>query len=358
MKKISGFILLICIYVNAFCLPDTIKTQGKIPVKVVVVTMFENGADEGDSPGEFQYWVERLPLNHVIPFPQGFHTLRYNAEKQVLGMCTGMGTARSAAAVMALGMDPRFDLSKAYWLVAGIAGIDPEDGSVGSAVWSEWLVDGDLAHEIDAREIPADWKTGYLPLSANKPYQLPKPDARYNVVYHLNPGLTKWAYNLTKNTKLADNDKLQKFRALFTGFPEAMKPPGVLMGDNIASSTYWHGKLLNQWANDWVKYWTDGKGNFVTSAMEDTGTAQSLELLNNAGKVDKNRYMVLRTASNYTMQFDGITAIQSLSNEKHGQGEGYTAYISSLEAAYAVGSAVVNELSKNWDVYRDKTPAY
>jgi purine nucleoside permease len=34
---------------------------------------------------------------------------------------------------MALGLDPRFDLTKAYWLVAGIAGIDPADGSLGCA---------------------------------------------------------------------------------------------------------------------------------------------------------------------------------------------------------------------------------
>ncbi len=61
---------------------------------------------------------------------------------------------------MALGMDPRFDLTKAYWLVAGIAGIDPADGSLGSAAWAEWVVDGDIGYEIDAREIPKDWKTG------------------------------------------------------------------------------------------------------------------------------------------------------------------------------------------------------
>src|SRR5262245_36669472 len=34
-----------------------------IPVKVVVVTMFERGADTGDEPGEFQYWVEREKLD-------------------------------------------------------------------------------------------------------------------------------------------------------------------------------------------------------------------------------------------------------------------------------------------------------
>ena len=127
-----------------------------IAVKVVVVTMFERGADTGDEPGEFQYWVERNKLDRVIRFPQGYHDLRMNRDG-VLGIVTGVGTAKAAASIMALGMDPRFDLRKAYWLVAGIAGIDPADGPVGSAVWAEWVVDGDLAHEIDAREIPADW---------------------------------------------------------------------------------------------------------------------------------------------------------------------------------------------------------
>jgi purine nucleoside permease len=115
----------------ALVLLTSLYTYGQpampIPVRVVIVTMFEIGADTGDRPGEFQYWVERLPLSQTIPFPQGYRNLRYNAEKQVLGICTGMGTARSAASIMALGMDPRFDLSHAYWLVAGISGIDPQD---------------------------------------------------------------------------------------------------------------------------------------------------------------------------------------------------------------------------------------
>ncbi len=356
MKRYPLALLLLFAYLHAFCQADTIKSMAKIPVKVIVITLFEQGEDTGDVPGEFQYWVERLPLNHVIPFPQGYHNLRYNAEKQVLGICTGMGTARAAAAIMALGMDPRFDLSKAYWMVAGIAGIDPEDDSIGSAVWSEWLVDGDLAHEIDPREAPADWTTGYLPLSTTHPYQLPKTESRYNVVYHLNPGLVNWAYKLTKGIILKDNEKMQQFRALYTGYPEAQKPPHVMMGDHLAASTYWHGKLLNQWANDWVKYWTDGKGNFVTSAMEDTGTAQSLQLLTKAGRADFNRYLVLRTGSNYTMQYPGITAIQSLGHEKHGTAGGYSAYIPALEAAYTTGVMVVNELCDKWSVYVGKMP--
>ena len=41
---------------------DTDGVQ-KIPVRVVLVTMFEIGEDEGDQAGEFQLWKERRALN-------------------------------------------------------------------------------------------------------------------------------------------------------------------------------------------------------------------------------------------------------------------------------------------------------
>ena len=143
-----------------------------IRVKVVVVTMFERGEDTGDTPGEFQLWVEREHLDQILPLAAGYHHVRMNKDG-VLGMVTGVGTAKAAASVMALGLDPRFDLSKAYWIVAGIGGGDPADVSVGSAVWADHVVDGDLAFEIDARQIPADWPTGYVPLRKGTPYEQP-----------------------------------------------------------------------------------------------------------------------------------------------------------------------------------------
>ena len=150
------------------CTPGA-ACAAKIPVKVVIVTMFEVGQDTGDVPGEFQFWRERRKLDVRIPFPQSHHDLYYNPQSQILGMVTGMGSIRSATATLALGLDQRFDLSHAYWLVAGIAGVDPHQATIGSAVWAHYLVDGDLAHEIDAREIPADWKSGYFALHSNGP---------------------------------------------------------------------------------------------------------------------------------------------------------------------------------------------
>ena len=254
-----------------------------IPVKVVVVSMFERGADTGDQPGEFQFWVEREKLDKQLPFPAGWRNLRMNKDG-VLGLCTGIGTARAAASVMALGLDPRFDLRKAYWLVAGIAGIDPADGSLGSAAWAEWVVDGDLGHEIDAREIPAEWKTGMIPLRKSKPYEMPRRLPDEGEVYQLNPALTEWAFQLTKDLRLDDSEAMKQVRSRFAAGP-AHRPPFVLKGDTMSSGTFWHGQKLNEWANDWVKYHTDGKGNYVTTAMEDTGTLQSLTWLAAAGKV-------------------------------------------------------------------------
>ena len=304
----------------------------RIPVKVVVVTMFERGADTGDDPGEFQYWVEREKLDRVFPFPQGDHSLRMNREG-VLGIVTGIGTARAAASIMALGLDPRFDLRKAYWLVAGIAGIDPADGSLGSAAWAEWVVDGDLGHEIDAREIPADWKTGYVPLRRSVPYEQPRRTTDVGESYHLNPALVDWAFRLTRDVPLPDTEAMQKERSQFDS-PSARRPPFVLKGDQLASSTFWHGKLLNEWANDWVKYQTDGQGNYVTTAMEDTGTLQSLTFLAKAGRVDIRRVLVLRTASDFDQQRPGMTAAESLAQTKIGR---YTAYLPALETAWRVG---------------------
>jgi len=327
-----------------------VAAEPPIPVKVVVVTMFERGADTGDEPGEFQFWVERDHLDRVIPFPQGYHNLRMNKDG-VLGVLTGVGNSKSAASIMALGLDPRFDLRKAYWLVAGIAGVDPADASLGSAAWAEWVVEGDLGHEIDAREIPAGWKTGYVPLRKSVPYEQPR-TATDGETYHLNAALSDWAFHLTRNVPLMDTEAMRQERKQFPN-PNAQRSPFVLKGDTLSSSTFWHGRLLSQWANDWVSYLTDGKANYVTTAMEDTGTLQSLTFLARAGRVDVNRVMVLRTASDFDQQRPGQTAAESLAQNKIGK---YTGFLPALEAAWRVGNTVVTELVKNWGLYRERIP--
>ena len=327
-----------------------LDTDQPIAAKVVVVTMFEIGELTGDKAGEFQLWKERRNLNQRFPF-HGYKDLYYNEDSGILGIVTGIGTARAAAAIMALGMDTRFDLSKSYWLIVGIAGFDPADASIGSAAWAEYLVDGDLAHEIDAREIPADWDFGYFARYTRMPFDPDKPDPT-GEMYHLNANLVDWAYQLTKDIDLGDDESLLEVRERYTGHEMARKPPFVLKGDNIAALTFWHGKILNEWANRWVHYWTEGKGEFVSAAMEDTGTYLSLSWLHKIGRADKNRVMVLRTASNYTMQPPGVTAVENLLKEN----EGYGGLGVAIETAYIVGSRVVDEILNNWETYENTIP--
>ncbi|MGA7314529.1 MAG: purine nucleoside permease [Silvibacterium sp.] len=322
-----------------------------LPIKMVVVAMYEAGEDTGDTPGEYQYWVERAHLDRVLPFDAGYHHLRMNAQG-VLGVLTGVGTAKAAATIMALGLDPRFDLTHAYWLIAGIAGGDPADVSLGSAVWAHWIIDGDIAHEIDAREIPSNWPTGFVPLRKSTPYEQPV-TALDGQVYELNASLVDWAYNLTKNTPLSDTETMREKRSHFEQ-AAAQRPPFVSEGDELSASTFWHGKRMDEWANAWVGYYSGDKGNFAVSGMEDTGTLQSLSFLAHAGKVDLHRVLVLRTVSNYDQQPVGLTATESLAEQKVGK---YGAYLPSLEAAYAVGRLVVNTIVAHWDQYRDHLPS-
>ncbi len=325
------------------CVPAR-PCAAKLPVRVVVVTMFEIGKDTGDKPGEFQLWKERRNLTETLPFPQGWHDLAYDPQTGVLAMVTGMGSIKSATAALALGLDERLDLSKAYWLVAGIAGIDPEDASVGSAAWARYLIDGDIAHEIDAREIPTAWTNGYFALHSKGPMDPTPLEPANGEMFELNPALQDWAYTLTKDIALPDDPRMAEARKAFAGYPNAQKPPFVLKGDNLAAMTFWHGAKMNQWANDWTTFWTRGKGEFVTSAMEETGTFQSIEYLTKVGRADRDRVLVLRAASNFTMPPPGVDAATYLLSEN----QGYAGMTVALESLYTVGGKVVDVITGDW----------
>lgn len=324
-----------------------------LSIKVVVVAMYEVGAARGDDPGELQLWVERLPLARQLPFPSGESDLYLNDEG-VMAFVTGGGIPNATASVMALGLDPRFDLANAYWLVAGVAGGDPQDLSLGSAAWARHVVDGDLAYEIDSREIPAQWPYGLFPLGSKEPAASPADLyagwTLNTIAFHLDSGLVDWAYSLTRDIKLADSEGLAAYRANYAGFPQAQRAPFVTVGDTLSSSTYWHGKYLNQWANDWLHVYAGNDANFMTSNMEDSGTLTALHRLARTGRVDAARILVLRTASNFTMQPPGKSAVWSKTTPYADGGR------PALETAFVVGNTVVQALLDDWSTYRDRLP--
>lgn len=343
MRRLAVFACLIA------CLTAGPALASPLEVRVVVVTAFEIGEDTGDMAGEFQAWAQVMPRK--IPFKAGFRDLRYDPAKKTLLLSTSMGTNRAAISTMALGLDPRFDLSKAYWLVAAIAGVNPNQGSVGSAAWIGAVIDSDFGYTIDPRETPRDWAIGQIPFQRKAPYEGPAPSDNENL-FPLNTGLRDWAFDLTRGAAIADNDDLKALRAPYAGLPRAQTPPMVLKGDEVSGQAFWHGAILNKHYEAWANYWTGDQDGFVMTGMEDTGVIAALDALGRVGRVDPRRVLVLRTASNYTTPPPGGDAAANLLGEH----TGVPALQSSLDAAFKVGGLVVDELANNWPRYAQTVP--
>lgn len=342
----------------ALCLPawrSCAAQSAPLRPRAVIVVYFEIGADTGDHPGELQFWVERDHLDRMIDVPGMSRAVRANAEGSEIAMAVGPGDINPAVNLMALGADPRFDLRQSHWLLNGIAGISPRDGTLGAAIWADYVIDGDLAKEIDPREKPASWPDGFLSLDGASPFDakggenweddvrawpgtVAHVNRRGNVI-RLNHDLLQWAYQQTRGMKLAETPVERDLRLRFHGFAGTRQGPQVQIGANLATETYWHGALMDAWAHRWVQFETDGAAHLGTTAMNDAGALLALHALTLQGKADWNRALVLRTASNFDMPPPGVTAAQDLQLERHGA---YTGYLPALNAAYAVGHRIVD----------------
>lgn len=329
----------------AVLLAPAVALAKPIPIKVVVVTAFEVGADTGDVPGELQLWVERYPAIQTVKIPGVERPARLSKDG-VLIISTGMfGRARNS--LTALVTDPRFDLTKAYWLMAGIAGVDPRAGSIGSAAWSDWVVDGDPLYEIDDREITPGWPWGLYAFHSNGPTEKGSGEGASGMAWRLDTGLTGWAYQLTRDTTLPDNAKLAANRAGYRDEPASQRPPHVFVGASLGTVRFWHGELRTRWAREWVRIQTDGRGVLAMSDGEDQAVLDTLALHAKEGRVDSRRVLILRTASNYARP--GAGEPMRIVFADGGLEAG-------VEAAWRVGSPVVKALVAGWSRYADTLP--
>jgi purine nucleoside permease len=332
--------------------PVSLRAQ-PVPVRVVVIANWENGADRGDAPGEYQDWVEREHLDEKVSVRGAPDVVRRNTDG-LYGLVLRHGVTDLAAFVL----DPRFDLRRTYWLFTGISGVDPRAASVGSAAWARWVVDGDEAREIDDRTIPPGWPYGLWPIGASRPNQLPDNPNHFGSVtdvaqlgraYPLNQRLARWAYELTRDVALQDTEALRSARAVWKGFPQAQRPPFVLMGETLGALRYWHGEPRTRWAEDWVRLWTRGQGRFVMTNMESQTYQKEMRVFAAQGFVDADRIMVLRTASNFSEPPPGVAVTASIGEEGPGQ-------VAAFDSNQRVGAPVLHALLAHWDRYETTIP--
>jgi purine nucleoside permease len=101
-----------------------------------------------------------------------------------------------------------------------------------------------------------------------------------------------------------------------SGDPQGQRPPFVLQGDALGTVRFWHGARRTQWAQDWVKLWTDGAGTFTMTDCEDQGILDVLDAHAASGKIDRRRVLVLRTGSNYSRAPLGQTSLPHVFHEE------------------------------------------
>lgn len=309
--------------------------------KVLVITMF--GA-------EAKPWLEGHKLDNKIAVPglsKEYPEVACN-DQGLCNMTTAMGYANAASSVSALVYSGLFDLKKTYIVIAGIAGVDPSDGTLGSAHWARYAIDGGLRHDIDPRQVPADWTSGIVGLGASRPGEKPKWGSTTEV-YQLNEQLLQKAYELSKDAELADSDDAKAYRAAYAKAP-GNAAPAVSICDTLSVDTYWHGSKLAEGMGEWVALMTDGKGNYCTTQMEDNASLTALRRGADAGLLDFDRVALLRTASNFDREAPSQTAAESLSAKSGGFGPATT-------NAYRVGAKLTDTIIGNWDAWEKGVPA-
>jgi purine nucleoside permease len=315
----------------------------RIAVKVMIISMF---GPEG-AP-----WIAALkPTREVrVPGLSSDYPLVRCTQSGVCQVTTGMGHASAAASITALIYSGQFDLRHTYFLIAGVAGIDPAHGTIGSATWARYLVDVDIAHEIDAREMPKGWSDGYFGVLTNGPDQ--KPEFAYRTeLFQLDEALLQKALRLSRHAMLEDSADVVAYRKSYPHAPANM-PPQVTQCDTASGDVWWGGRRLGLRAARYTRLLTDGHGVYCTSQQEDNATLMALTRGAASGLTDIHRVAVLRTGSDFDRPYPGQGPYDSLIAQRALAGAGHTSTVNLVRA----GMPLVEDIVTHWAQWEVAVP--
>ncbi|KAL1893095.1 hypothetical protein Cpir12675_004286 [Ceratocystis pirilliformis] len=326
--------------------------EPKIAPKVLIFSLF---------PSEADIWYQRWNdsgfdnLNAVQTSAPGLCMLyphvHCTPDHSVCQVTTGMGEINAAATAMALGLSPKFDLTSTYFLISGIAGVNPLRGTLGSVGLAKYAVQVALQYEIDSREIPSDWAMGYVAYGTKKPLQYPS--ILYGTeVFELNEALRDAAFLMASNATLADSEAAGLYRAKYSNMGDvtqaATSSPAVVKCDTATSDVYYSGKMLSEGFEKVSEVWTNGSAQYCMTASEDNAILEVLMRLAIEGLVDFGRVMVMRSGSNFDRPPDGIAAYEHLLALDQ---NGFSIAINNL---FNAGIRIVQGIVKNWNCTYEK----
>ncbi|KAL8660367.1 MAG: hypothetical protein Q9202_006638 [Teloschistes flavicans] len=316
--------------------------QHVVKPKVFLIDMFPPEGDVWYNIPEFNL----LERNITVPgFSPLFPDAHCTKDGNVCQIVTGESEINAAASITALTFSPLFDLRRTYFMIAGIAGISPKVATLGSVTFARYAIQVALQYEFDAREIPDNFTTGYVPLGSFSPTQYP--DSIYGTeVFEVNDALRQLAIGFAKTATLNDSSDAMAYRANYAStlaYTAGSQPPSVVACDVATSDVYFSGTLLSEAFENTTKLFTNGSGEYCTTAQEDNATLEALlrGAINNL--TDFSRIIVLRTASDFDRPYAGEADTVNLFYANQGGFE------PAIQNIYLAGVKVVEGILQEWD---------
>lgn len=186
-------------------------------------------------------------------------------------------------------------------MVGGIAGVNPEVATLGSVTFARYAVQVALQYELDPREIPANFSTGYVPQGSVVPDEYPQ--SIYGTeVFEVNAKLRSMAVAFASTATLNDSSAAVAYRANYASdaaYAAGAKAPSVVECDVATSDVYYSGTILSTAFGNYTTLVTNGSGIYCTTAQEDNATLEAMLRAAVNKLVDFSRIIVMRTASDF-----------------------------------------------------------
>ena len=223
--------------------------------------------------------------------------------------------------------------------------MNPEVATLGSVTFARYAVQVALQYEFDAREIPSNFTTGYVPQGSFSPTEYPQ--SIYGTeVFEVNDALRQLAIGFAKTATLNDSSDAISYRANYasvSAYQAGSMPPTVVGCDVATSDVYFSGTLLSEAFGNTTKLFTNGSGIYCTTAQEDNATLEALLRGAANNLTDFSRIIVMRTASDFDRPFAGEADTENLFYADQG---GFDPAINNI---YLAGVKVVEGILNGWN---------